>query len=131
ALPLDVALVEVHVGSELLDLSHLRPRHRRAFQERDRRNRRHPAPHGDSLLFRRLPMIVALDSRARLFHDAGPLKRLVVVCLPAMLVSPVHAQPPDTGTLIVEVRSEGRPLAGATVSAGALKGTTDAAGRAA
>ena len=57
--------------------------------------------------------------------------RLVVVCLLAVFTSLAYAQPPDAGTLIVEVRSEGRPLAGATVSAGALQGTTDAAGRAA
>jgi iron complex outermembrane receptor protein len=75
-------------------------------------------------------MIVALDSAARLFHDARPVMRVAAVCLPALLVSPVHAQLPDAGTLTVEVRSEGRPLAGATVSAGALQGTTDVAGHA-
>src|SRR6266540_5915936 len=78
----------------------------------------------------RPPMIVALDSAARLFHDARPVMRVAAVCLPALLVSPVHAQLPDAGTLTVEVRSEGRPLAGATVSAGALQGRTDVAGHA-
>src|SRR3989442_10544048 len=78
----------------------------------------------------RPPMIVALDSAARLFHDARPVMRVAAVCLPALLVSPVHAQLPDAGTLTVEVRSEGRPLAGATVSAAGQQGTTDTAGRA-
>ena len=57
--------------------------------------------------------------------------RLVVVCLLAVFTSLAYAQPPDAGTLIVEVRSEGRPLAGATVSAGVLQATTDGAGLAA
>src|SRR3989442_14657685 len=78
----------------------------------------------------RPPMIVALDSAAGVFPVAGPVMGVAAVCLPALLVSPVHAQLPDAGTLTVEVRSEGRPLAGATVSAGALQGTTDVAGHA-
>src|SRR6266542_1124777 len=110
ALALDVALVEVHVGSELPDLC----------------KRLMELPSCSA----RPPMIVALDSAARLFHDARPVMRVAAVCLPALLVSPVHAQLPDAGTLTVEVRSEGRPLAGATVSAGALQGTTDVAGHA-
>src|SRR6266699_250496 len=61
----------------------------------------------------RLPMIVALDSRASLHHDARPVRSVVLAFILALLVSPTNAQPPDPDTLIVEVRSEGRPLAGA------------------
>ena len=59
------------------------------------------------------------------------MTRLILALLVATLASPAYAQPPVTGTLTVEVRGEGRPLAGATVSAGTLRATTDAAGHAA
>ncbi len=75
-------------------------------------------------------MIAAVDFRAMLFHHAGSLTRLVVACFPALVIPLAYAQPPDIGTLTVEVRSEGQPLAAATVSAGGLRETTDAAGHA-
>ena len=57
----------------------------------------------------------------------------VLAFLPLLLplcASAANGQAPDTETLSVEVRSDGRPLAGAAVRVAGGQGTTNAAGRA-
>jgi len=57
--------------------------------------------------------------------------RLGVALLPALLTCSATAQPTETGAVGVDVRSEGRPVAGATVSAAGRQWTSDTRGHAA